>query len=163
MAALDSVARAIADGLTVEIAVPRYEETTWRGYTPGNPRVYGAWRTPEDHPAIAAAQAAYRAVVTPHVEEPRELGGSLRREPRLGYWRFSTDGVGWPAPVDEPALVVPASKRWVTAGSMRHPAIFGLGPGIMQNAHKVGEALDLRELRHAVAFLARYPSLFAAA
>lgn len=162
VAALDSVARACADGLTVEIAVPRYEEATWRGYAPGNPRVYGAWRTPEDHPAVAAAQAAYRAVVSPHVDEPRERGGSLRREPRLGYWRFSTDGVGWPAPVDEPALVVPPSKRWVVAGNMRHPAIFGLGPGIMQNAHKTGEAVDLRELRHAVAFLARYPSLFAA-
>ena len=53
-------------------------------------------------------------------------------------------------------------KRWVTAGTMRHPAILGLGPGIMQNAHKVGEAVDLRELRHAIAFLARYPSRFAA-
>ena len=26
-----------------------------------------------------------------------------------------------------------------------------------QNTHKIGETLDTRELRHAVAFLARYP------
>jgi hypothetical protein len=38
--------------------------------------------------------------------------------------------------------------------------MFGLGPGIMQNAHKIGEALDTRELRHAIAFLAGYPARF---
>jgi hypothetical protein len=40
--------------------------------------------------------------------------------------------------------------------------MFGFGSGIMQNAHKIGEVLDLRELQHAIAFLARFPSVFAA-
>lgn len=158
---LESVRRARAAGLAVEIAVPVYEQPTWRGYVPCLPQVYRSWRTPEDHPAIQAALATYRGVVTPHVDGRGE-GGALRREPRLGHWVFSTDGVGWPVPANEPALVVPESKRWVTAGADRHPALFGFGSGIMQNAHKVGEVLDLRELQHAIAFLARYPSMFAA-
>ena len=41
-------------------------------------------------------------------------------------------------------------------------ARFGFGSGIMQHAHQVGEVLDLRELQHAIAFLARYPGVFAA-
>jgi hypothetical protein len=35
--------------------------------------------------------------------------------------------------------------------------MFGIGTGIEQNTHKIGEALDTRELRHAIAFLAAYP------
>ena len=158
---LESVRRARAAGLEVGIMVPVYEQPTWRGFVPGDPQVYRSWQTPEEHPAIQAALAAYRGVVTPHVDG-REEGGSLRREPRVGRWAFSTDGVGWPVPVGERALVVPESKRWVVAGDQHHPGMFGFGSGIMQNAHKIGEVLDLRELRHAIAFLARYPSVFAA-
>ena len=158
---LATVRRARAAGLEVRIAVPVYEQPTWRGYVPGNPQVYLSWQTPEEHPAIQAALATYRAVVTPHVESREERGGSLRREPRVDRWVFSTDGVGWPARLDERALVVPESKRWVTAGEYHHPAMFGFGCGIMQNAHKIGEVLDLRELQHAIAFLARYPGVFA--
>jgi acetylornithine deacetylase/succinyl-diaminopimelate desuccinylase-like protein len=158
---LESVGRARAAGLAVGIAVPVYEQPTWRGYVPGNAEVYLAWQTPEEHPAIQAALATYRGVVTPHVDTRREEGGSLRREPRVDRWLFSTDGVGWPVPLSERALVVPESKRWVTAGEHRHPGMFGFGSGIMQNAHQVGEVLDLRELQHAIAFLARYPSVFA--
>ncbi len=160
--ALETVRRARAAGLTVGISVPVYAQPTWRGYVPGNPQVYLSWQTPEDHPALRAALATYRDVVTPHVSPRLEEGGSLRREPRLDRWVFSTDGVGWPTPLSETALDVPAHKRWVTAGEYRHPAMFGFGPGIMQNAHKIGEVLDLRELQHAIAFLARYPSVLAA-
>ena len=158
---LESVSRARAAGLAVEIAVPVYEEPTWRGYVPGNAQVYRSWQTPAEHPAVQAALATYRDVVTPHVTG-REEGGALRREPRVDRWVFSTDGVGWPVPAADPTLVVPESKRWVTAGEVRHPGMFGFGSGIMQNAHRVGEVLDLRELQHAIAFLARYPGVFAA-
>ena len=40
--------------------------------------------------------------------------------------------------------------------------MFGIGPGIEQNTHEMGECVDRRELQHAIAFLARFPSLFAA-
>ncbi len=158
---LETVRRARACGLQVEVSVPVYDHPTWRGFAPANPQVYMSWQTPEEHPAVQAALATYRAVVTPHVDAPREEGGALRREPHVDRWVFSTDGVGWPAPVGEKALEVPAHKNWITAGEYRHPAMFGFGCGIMQNAHKVGEVLDLRELRHAIAFLARFPSVFA--
>jgi acetylornithine deacetylase/succinyl-diaminopimelate desuccinylase-like protein len=159
---LESVRRARAAGLAVGVTVPVYAQPTWRGYVPGNAQVYLSWQTPEEHPAIQAALTTYRGVVTPHVATRHEEGGSLRREPRVDRWVFSTDGVGWPMPMSERALVVPESKRWVTAGEVRHPGMFGFGSGIMQNAHQIGEVLDLRELQHAIAFLARYPSVFAA-
>ena len=87
----------------------------------------------------------------------------MRREPRVDRWIFSTDGVGWPVPMDDRSIVVPDGKHWVAAGAYRHPAMFGIGTGIEQNTHKIGEALDTRELEHAIAFLARYPGQLAAA
>ncbi|HUK62979.1 MAG TPA: M20/M25/M40 family metallo-hydrolase, partial [Dongiaceae bacterium] len=90
---LPSVRAARAAGLTVEIGVPRYEQATWHGYAVSNPQAYPAWLTPEDHPAVGAAVAAYRAVVSPHVTAGGS-GGALRVEPRVGRCPFSTDGVG---------------------------------------------------------------------
>ncbi len=157
---LDAVRAARAAGLAVEVRVPRYTQPTWRGAVPDNLQIYPGWATPEEHPAIVAAVAAWNAVVTPHVP-PGGRGGALRRDARVDRWIFSTDGVGWPVPVDDRSLVVPARKRWVETATHRHPAMFGVGPGIEQNTHKIGEALDTRELRHAIAFLAAYPRTLA--
>ena len=155
--ALDAVREARAAGLEVQVAVPRYEQPTWRGYVPGNPQIYMGWVTPEEHPAIRAAVAAWRAAVTPFVSDGPATGGAMRREPRVDRWIFSTDGVGWPVPVTARDIVVPEGKHWVEDSAYRHPAMFGIGTGIEQNTHKIGEVLDTRELQHAVAFLARYP------
>jgi acetylornithine deacetylase/succinyl-diaminopimelate desuccinylase-like protein len=38
--------------------------------------------------------------------------------------------------------------------------MIGIGPGIEQNAHTIGECVDMREVVHAVALLARFPSAF---
>jgi hypothetical protein len=97
------------------------------------------------------------------VVEPRggASGGALRREPRVDRWIFSTDGVGFPIPVGEGRIAVPETKRWVVSGDVRHPAMFGIGAGLEQNTHRVGECVDLRELQHAIAVLARFPSVFA--
>jgi len=162
--ALEAVKAARAAGLTVEVSVPPYREKTWRGYLADNPQIYRGWLTPEDHPAIRAAVAAYRGVVTPHVVEPAggATCGALRREPRVDRWIFSTDGVGFPIPVGDKSIAVPASKRWVVSGDVKHPAMFGIGAGIEQNTHRVGECVDLRELQHAIAVIARFPSAFAA-
>ncbi len=157
---MDAVRAARAAGLRVEVRIPRYEQPTWRGYVPGNEQVYMGWVTPEEHPAITAAVAAWSAVVTPHVAASRAEGGGMRPNARVDRWIFSTDGVGWPLPASTPGLVVPASKRWVAAGEYVHAAMFGIGTGIEQNTHKIGEALDTRELRHAIAFLARFPGTF---
>jgi acetylornithine deacetylase/succinyl-diaminopimelate desuccinylase-like protein len=162
--ALDAVRAARAAGLRVEVCVPRYTQKTWRGYLADNPQVYRGWLTPEEHPAIQAAVAAYRGVVSPHVVEPPggATAGALRREPRVDRWIFSTDGVGFPVDAQGSGIPVPARKAWVDLGSTRHPAMLGIGPGLEQNAHRIGEYVDLRELRHAIALLARFPSAFVA-
>jgi acetylornithine deacetylase/succinyl-diaminopimelate desuccinylase-like protein len=160
---LESVRVARAAGLRVDVTVPRYREKTWRGYLVDNPQIYRGWLTPEDHPAIQAAVEAYRTVVTPHVVEPPggAQAGALRREPRVDRWIFSTDGVGFPIPIGERQIAVPEAKRWVVSGDVTHPAMFGIGAGLEQNTHRVGECVDLRELQHAIAVLARFPSVFA--
>ena len=50
----------------------------------------------------------------------------------------------------------------MTSGAVKHPAMLGIGPGIEQNTHKIGECVDLREVVDAVALLARFPSAFVA-
>ncbi|MBU1947694.1 MAG: hypothetical protein KJ927_03175, partial [Candidatus Eisenbacteria bacterium] len=55
---------------------------------------------------------------------------------------------------------LPPGKGWVTSGSYHHPAMIGIGPGIEQNTHKIGECVDSRELAPVIAFLARFPSLY---
>ncbi len=158
--ALDAVAKAREDGLAVDVGIPVYDNPTWRGYTPGNPAIYMGWETPEAHPVVQAAASTYGDVVTPEVPEGG-TGGMLRKSPRIDRWIFSTDGVGFPVPTSGSGIDVGPSKRWIVAGDFMHPPMFGIGPGIEQNTHKIGECVDTRELRHAIAFLARFPSVFA--
>ena len=160
--ALDAVAAARAAGLRVEVTVPRYTQRTWRGYLADNPQIYRGWLTPEDHPAIRAAVKAYRGVVSPTSWSPRAgpNGGALRREPRVDRWIFSTDGVGFPVPVKDDSTSVPERRPGSCPATCKHPAMFGIGPGIEQNTHKIGECVDGRELQHAIALLARFPSAF---
>jgi len=160
---LDAVAAARLAGLTVEIVVPRYSQRTWRGYAVDNAQIYPGWITPEDHAAVRAAVDSYRRVVTPFVVEPPggAAAGALRSTPRVDKWIFSTDGVGFPIPLDSTSISVPAGKQWVVSGAVRHPAMFGIGAGIEQNTHRIGECVDQRELQHAIAVLARFPRAFA--
>jgi acetylornithine deacetylase/succinyl-diaminopimelate desuccinylase-like protein len=88
-------------------------------------------------------------------------GAGLWSVLRDDRWIFSTDGVGFPIPTDDTTIAVPETKAWIEAGEFKHPAVFGFGPGIEQNTHKIGERVDQRELRLAIAFLARFPSAYA--
>ena len=157
---LKAVARARETGLTVDVRIPIYTEPSWRNVVSGNPQVYGGWSTPAGHLAAKMAMETYFRVVTPQVKRDG-TAGALRREPRLGRWIFSTDGVGYPIAATKKAMKVPATKKWVKSGSRTHPAIIGLGPGIEHNAHKIGECVDIREVEAAIAFYARFPSLYA--
>jgi putative selenium metabolism hydrolase len=139
---LPSVAKAIADGLRIDVRAPLYTDPTWRGYRLNNPQIYPGWVTPETHPSIAAAVDAYTRVAA--------------RKPRVARWIFSTDGVGFPTRT----LEVPPAKRWIHDGDYRYPAMFGIGPGVEQNTHKIGENVDSREFDTVIAFLARFPSVF---
>ena len=162
---LDAIQAARDAGLTVDIDVPVYEQPTITGFVPGNEQIYPGWVTPEDHPAITAAVDTYRRVVSPFIEEPPggATAGARRREPRVDRWVFSTDGVGFPTPTDAGTIDVPSTKQWVTSGPMVHPPMFGIGAGVEQNTHRIGENIDQRELEHAIAVIARFPSVFAAA
>lgn len=161
VAGLQAVTAAREAGLKVDVSVPIYSDPTWKGFVMNNPQVYLGWVTPEEHPAIQAAASTYRGVVTPHVDGRRGEGGTIPKEPRVERWIFSTDGVGFPVPKDDKSIPVTPAKQWVESGVYKHPAMFGFGPGIEQNTHKIGECVDLRELQHAIAFLARFPSVFA--
>jgi len=156
---LETVARARAAGLQVAVDAPGYDVPTWKGFTLGNRQVYPGWVTPGDHPALAAAVDTYRRVATPLIPTDGTRGG-LRREPRVGRWVFSTDGVGVPVRRDAATDRVPGSKRWIDTGPFTHPALFGIGPGIEQNTHKIGECVDRRELPVVIAVLARFPSVY---
>jgi acetylornithine deacetylase/succinyl-diaminopimelate desuccinylase-like protein len=157
--ALPSVARARESGLTVNVACPTYDQLTWKGYKPGNLQIYPGWVTPEEHPAIQAAVETYRRVVSPGIPEGGRAG-ARRTEPRVSRWVFSTDGVGVPTSSDNSAVDVPDCKRWVSSGPFRHPAMFGIGPGIEHNTHKIGECVDTREIAPTIAFYARFPSVY---
>ena len=160
---LDAVAAARAAGLTVTIGVPRYTQPTWRGYPVDNAQIYPGWVTPEDHPSIRAAVDAYRRVVTPHVVEPRRRCRRRRASrPNLG----STSGSSRPT---ASASRSPSTTRRSTSAPTRpgwcpervkHPPMFGIGAGIEQNTHRIGECVDARELQHAIAVLARFPRSF---
>ena len=154
-----AVARAREAGLQVEVRVPVYDRPTWKGYRPDNPQIYPGWVTPEDHPAITAAEETYRRIISPQTTSDG-VGGAQRSEPRVSRWIFSTDGVGVPLPVDDLSPRLRSAKRWITSGTFVHPAMFGIGPGIEQNTHKIGECVDSRELVPVIAFLALFPSLF---
>ncbi|MHB8878847.1 MAG: peptidase dimerization domain-containing protein, partial [Myxococcaceae bacterium] len=160
--ALDAVGVARKAGLKVEVAVPIYDQPTWKGFVLGNPQIYLGWVTPEEHPAIKSAVTAYQGVISPNVGDTPGTAGALRKQPRVDRWIFSTDGVGFPVPAGDKTIAAGPKKAWVTSGAYKHPAMFGIGPGIEQNTHKIGECVDLRELQHAIAFLARFPSVFAA-
>lgn len=156
---MESVKRAREAGLRVEVRAPFYDQPSWRRYKPGNLQIYPGWVTPENHPAITCAVDAYKRSATPIVEVSKGAG-SLRQEPRVGRWIFSTDGVGYPVKIGEHAIPLEPSKRWVTAGSYTHAPMFGIGPGIEQNTHKIGECVDAREFDAVIATLARFPSLY---
>ena len=158
---LKSVKRARDAGLDVDVTVPEYDDLTWRNYRPGNKQIYMGWATPEEHPAIQTAADVYRNVVSPNVETEVETAGTLRRDPRIDRWIFSTDGVGFPIPEETDTIEISDQKNWVYAGGYKHPAIFGIGPGMEQNTHKIGECVDKRELRLAIAFLSCFPSAYA--
>ncbi len=158
---MESVRKSIADGLRVDVRAPLYTDATWRGYRLNNPQIYPGWVTPEEHPAVRSAVDAYTRVATPIIARGGKRG-QLRDTARVARWIFSTDGVGFPTRANG-ELRVPDSKRWIRDGAYRYPAMLGIGPGIEQNTHKIGECVDSREFPPVVAFLARFPTAYRAA
>lgn len=155
---MKSVAEARKNGFIVNVRVPTYELPSWKGVKLNNPQVYRPWVTPEDHPCIRAVVDAYKGVVSPNIVEGKT--SRIPKTPRVSRWIFSTDGVGFNEPADpsKAGVTIPESKHWISDGLITHPGMFGIGAGFEQNTHKIGENVDTRELQHAIAVLARFPS-----
>lgn len=141
---MSALEQAIRDGLRVDVRAPLYNDPTWRGYRLNNPQIYPGWVTPEDHAAVRAGVEAFNSV--------------NGHAPRVARWIFSTDGVGFPTKTYAP----PPSKHWVKSGAYTYPPMLGIGPGIEQNTHKIGECVDSREFPPVIGFLVRFPSVLRA-
>ncbi len=112
---------------TVELL--RYEGTAYTGLTLTIDKYFPTWVIPEDHPAVQAGVEAARL--------------ALARDPAVGRWVFSTNGVS-------------------SAGRLGIPTI-GFGPGNEIHAHTADDQCPLDHLPLAAAWYAAFPDRFLAA
>jgi len=119
--ALESVQRAGATVSVLDYAVPAYT-----GLVYPTKKFYPTWVLPEDHAAVRAGVAAAR--------------GALGREPVVGKWGFSTNGVA-------------------TAGMFGVPTI-GFGPADEAWAHTPDDQCPVRDLTAAARFYASFPHCY---
>ncbi len=143
------------------MTVPRYREKTWRGLPgrqppdlPGLAHPGGPPGDPRGGRGVSRSRHAARRRATRGGAGRGSPEGAARRPLDLLDGRRRASPSRWPTR--------PSRSRRRSAGSSRatskHPAMFGIGAGIEQNTHRVGECVDLRELQHAIAVLARFPS-----
>ncbi|KAG9397131.1 Clan MH family M20 peptidase T-like metallopeptidase [Carpediemonas membranifera] len=163
---LPVIAEARKAGLTVKVSIPRYNNASWTGYYPNNDAVYLCWETPEEHPTIQAAVKTYEKVTSKTItDEDITANPLLKREPYVGRWIFSTDGVGCYRKADECSdadTAIMKAKGWqLDAAGFWHPPMLGLGAGHEQHTHRIGEYVCTRELKAAISWMARYPSQLA--
>jgi putative selenium metabolism hydrolase len=123
IAALPSVRKAKA-----RVEVLRYEAVCWTGLKVGQEKYFPTWVLSDGHPLVRAAVGAARL--------------ALGREPGVGKWTFSTNGVA-------------------SAGRLGIPTV-GFGPGDEVHAHTVGEFMPVEDLLKAAAFYAALPEFLAA-
>lgn len=121
--------RALPEADGAELTVPRWTRPSYTGFCLEVPLVFPSWLTSPEHPLVAAAAMAVE----------RCLG----RQPRLGRWLFSTNGVYW-------------------AGVAGIPTI-GLGPGDEATAHTVLDQVPIRQVWDAAEVYAALPLLLDAA
>jgi len=114
-----------AAGATVTVldyAVPSHT-----GLTYPTRKYYPTWEMPDKQPELQAAMNAYRE--------------AFDREPEVGHWTFSTNGVA-------------------TAGMHRIPTV-GFGPGHEHFAHAPNEQTEVEHLVSAAAFYSALVDEFA--
>ena len=120
--ALPSVKRADATVTVLDYAVPSHT-----GLTYPTRKYYPTWEMAENEAPVQAAMAAYRA--------------AFDKEPEVGHWTFSTNGVA-------------------TAG-MHHIPTVGFGPGHEHFAHAPNEQTEVEHLVCCVAFYSALVDQFA--
>ena len=123
--ALEQIRRCDPTG-KLDVKAAGYDSPTHTGFVYPVTNIFPAWKTPEDHPSVLAGREAYR-----------ELFG---REPEVGRWTFSTNGVS-------------------IAGLHGIPCI-GFGPGHEEMAHAPNEKVSIDELVTATLFYACFPFQF---
>ncbi len=120
--ALPSVKSADATVTVLDYAVPSYT-----GLTYPTRKYYPTWETAESEAPVQAAMTAYRE--------------AFDKEPEVGHWTFSTNGVA-------------------TAG-MHHIPTVGFGPGHEHFAHAPNEQTEVEHLVCCVAFYSALVDQFA--
>jgi putative selenium metabolism hydrolase len=120
--ALAEVRRAMgADAAKVEM--PHYDGKGWKGASYVQDLYFPTWKIAEDHPLVTAGRQAHRAL--------------FGREPEVGKWTFSTNGVA-------------------ICGKHGIPCI-GFGPGDEDKAHAPNEYTRIEDLVTCSAFYAMLP------
>ena len=120
--ALPSVKNADATVTVLDYAVPSYT-----GLTYPTRKYYPTWEMAESEPPVQAAMTAYRE--------------AFDKEPEVGHWTFSTNGVA-------------------TAGMHDIPTV-GFGPGHEHFAHAPNEQTEVEHLVSCVAFYSALVDQFA--
>ncbi len=122
--AVAEVEQALADaGVDAEVWILTYERPSWTGLTYPMEKYYPTWLLPDDHPALVAGRRAGSAL--------------FGREPEVGVWTFSTNGVA--------------------INGLHGVPCIGFGPGHEEQAHAPNEFVAIDELVQACAFYAAYP------
>jgi putative selenium metabolism hydrolase len=110
-----------ADTATVEI--PMYEDPSYTGFVFPVSKVFPAWALDPEHPLLQAATAGYQTM--------------YGREPEIGKWEFSTNGIYWMGKASIPSI--------------------GFGPGDERFAHTVLDQVPAREVIDSARFYAALP------
>lgn len=106
-----------------EVRVLSYERPAYTGLVYKTRKYYPTWVLPEDHPAIVSAMDVARTV--------------LGKEPELGRWKFSTNGVA--------------------ICGMHGIPCFGFGPANEVHAHSIQDQCPVSDLTAAAQFYALFP------
>ena len=116
----DAVRRA---GVTAKVEVLRYSRPSYTGLRYEMEKYFPSWCEPPDAAQVRAAVSTYR-----------DLFG---REPKVGRWTFSTNGVS-------------------IAGRLGIPCV-GFGPAREEVAHTVNDSVPIEQLVKCAAFYAAFP------
>jgi putative selenium metabolism hydrolase len=115
--------RSLPGASTAQVQIPVYEDASYTGFVFPVDKIFPAWALDEDHPLLQAAEGDYRAV--------------YGREPEIGKWEFSTNGIYWMGKAGIPAI--------------------GFGPGDERFAHTVLDQVPAGEVVDAARFYAALP------
>jgi putative selenium metabolism hydrolase len=108
---------------TAQVEIPVYDEPSYTGFVFPVDKIFPAWALDEGHPLLQAAERDYQAV--------------YGKEPEVGKWEFSTNGIYWMGKANIPSI--------------------GFGPGDERYAHTVLDQVPAQEVVDATRFYAVLP------